>query len=236
MDAVLAINKEEYEVVKKWGKHNERYIHGVGLDIAKIQNITVNRANKRKNFGIPQDAFLIFSIGELNRNKNHSVIIRAISKINNANIFYLICGEGNLKRKLQKLAENLGLGNRIVLAGYRRDIPQIINMVDLFVFPSFHEGLPVSLMEAMAAGLPVVCSGIRGNADLIIDGKGGFCCEPDDIDGFKHAIEKLVNNNILCRKMRKTNLDSIQYFSIETVANEIRKIYSEVISDGRHYT
>ena len=90
-----------------------------------------------------------------------------------------------------EVANKVGLDNRVKLLGFRSDIAEICKAADIFAFPSSREGLPVSLMEAMAAGLPVVCSNTRGNTDLIEDGKGGYLVEPDDVEGFAKALKKL---------------------------------------------
>ena len=96
---------------------------------------------------------------------------------------------------------------------------------DTFVFPSFHEGLPVSVMEAMASGLPIVCSRIRGNTDLIKDGEGGFLCAPDDVDGFKNAIEKLLCDSYLREKMGAANKEAVKKYDVSAVFEELRNIY-----------
>lgn len=229
MDAVLAMNKEEYEVLQNWKRNNEWYIHGAGIDIDAVKNTVVDKVKKRKEFGVPTDAFLILSIGELNENKNHETIIKALAKINNTKIYYLICGEGDLKSKLQNLCTSLNLSNRVIFGGYRRDIFEILNIADIFVFPSFHEGLPVSVMEAMVAGLPIVCSNIRGNVELVEHGKGGFLLKPNDINQFKSGITALINDEKLRKQMASINVENIKKFSNTTVLLELMKIYSKVI-------
>jgi len=140
----------------------------------------------------------------------------------------VICGDGVLKSYLKQLAEKLGVGDQVHLLGYRNDIPEIYKAVDLFVFPSFREGLSVALMEAMASGLPVVCSKIRGNTDLIEDGKGGYLIEPNDVDGFVHAIYELVNGIKIRDQMRTYNYEHIKKFDICRVNKLMQKIYFEV--------
>ena len=99
--------------------------------------------------------------------QNHEVAIRAFAEIEEPGARYLIVGLGELEAKLKKLVLKLGLQNRIFFLGYRADVKEILQVADAFVFPSLQEGLPVALMEAMTVGLPVVCSRIRGNTDLI---------------------------------------------------------------------
>ena len=83
----------------------------------------------------------------------------------------------------KKFSQKSGIDKQVHLLGYRRDIAEICKASDLFAFPSYREGLSVALMEAMASGLPIICSDIRGNRDLIIDGKGGYLVKPYDVLG-----------------------------------------------------
>ncbi|MEG1887034.1 MAG: glycosyltransferase, partial [Oscillospiraceae bacterium] len=190
MSANLAMNSEESENLEKWDRKTAKFIHGIGLDLSEFRK-EADGQKKRLEFDIPPDAKLILSVGELNNNKNHSVVLKAISEIPDSNIYYMVCGDGENRESLKSLASELKMENRLVLTGFRYDIKEIYRIADVFAFPSYQEGLSVSLMEAMAAGLPIVCSKIRGNVDLIEEGNGGFLLEPTDVNGFKNAIEKL---------------------------------------------
>ncbi|OPJ55317.1 glycosyltransferase family 4 protein [Alkalithermobacter paradoxus] len=225
-DTLITINKEDYERAKsKFKAKRVEYIPGVGIDLEKFNTLEVDRDLKRSKLGLPKDAFVILSVGELNKNKNHEVIIRAIAKINNLDIHYVVCGEGQLKRYLRDLSKELGLENQVHLLGFRKDIPEICKISDIFVFPSYREGLSVALMEAMANGLPVVCSKIRGNSDLIEDGKGGYLVEPRDIEGFAKYIKELIENSRLRSEFGEFNLKKIENYSIENVLKEMENIY-----------
>lgn len=226
MDANIAINQEEYFVLQNWNTTSAKYVHGIGLDLNRFREVDDGcRKCIRNEFGIPQDAKLVMSIGELDDNKNHQIIIKAIEKLKRDDVYYVICGVGPNRDKLEQLAQQLGLGKKVVLAGYRRDIPEILHASDIFAFPSFHEGLPVSLMEAMAAGLPVVCSKIRGNVDLIEEGKGGYMCDPSSAEDFSNALNNLINNNFIYTEMAKTNQNKSEYYSLMNVLNELVGLY-----------
>jgi len=104
----------------------------------------------------------------------------------------------------------------------------LLYISDIFVFPSFREGLSVSLMEAMAAGLPCVVSKIRGNSDLIGDGKGGFLCGVNSAEEYTRGIDKILNDKNLKNHMAGYNRIVIQKFDISVVMNQMKKIYSEI--------
>lgn len=111
------------------------------------------------------------------------------------------------------------------LLGFRKDIAEICKVSDLFTFPSYREGLSVALMEAMANGLPVVCSNIRGNSDLIEDRKGGYLVEPSDVEGFTKCIKVLIEDRRLRSEFGDFNHKKIEDYSIENVIKEVENIY-----------
>lgn len=225
-DCVLAINGEEYGIIHKWKKDKAVFVHGVGVDIGRFENQSVDIRETREEFSIKPEDFMILCIGELNRNKNHKVIIEAVSKIQDPNVKCIICGAGELKESLRTMITELGLADRVFLAGYRTDIPQLLAAADIFAFPSYHEGLPVSVMEAMASGLPVVCSRIRGNTDLIKDGEGGFLCSPESAEQFREAIERLLKDRKLREKMSAVNKKTVMEYDAAEVEKELEYIYS----------
>lgn len=227
-DVLITINKEDYARAQTFKANKVVYISGVGLPTEKFTNIKVDRKRKRAECDFPETSVVVLSVGELNKNKNHETVIKAISKLNNPNIYYVICGSGNRRKYLQELSMSLGLKNQISFLGYRYDIDEIYQAADIFAFPSFREGLPMSLMEAMASGLPVICSKIRGNIDLIEDSKGGKLIDPYDIDGFAKAIAIFAANKNLREITGCNNLIAIKKFDIEIIIQGMKKIYEEV--------
>ncbi|MCB2339582.1 glycosyltransferase family 4 protein [Clostridium estertheticum] len=228
-DVLITINKEDYERAKKSFRAGKvEYIPGVGVDTKKFGEVIVDKVAKRREVGVPENAFVILSVGELNKNKNHETVIKAIAKLNNSNVYYLICGQGILENYLNDLIKKLYLEKQVKVLGYRTDIGEISKTSDVFVFPSYREGLSVALMEAMALGLPVVCSNIRGNIDLIENGKGGYIVGPDDVGGFTGAIDEIIQNQTLNENMGKYNKECIAKFDIDNVKADMEKIYFEV--------
>ena len=225
-DKLITINKEDYALAKnKFSAKEICYVPGVGIDLSSFENVCSNENAKRREIGITEDDFLLLSVGELNENKNHSIIIKALAKLANPSVHYAIAGLGDKQNQLLELTSSLGVEKQVHLLGYRKDIPELNFSADVFCFPSFREGLPVSMMEAMASGLPIVCSRIRGNTDLIKDGEGGFLCAPDDVDGFKNAIEKLLADSSLREKMGAVNKEAVKKYDISAVLEEMRIIY-----------
>jgi glycosyltransferase involved in cell wall biosynthesis len=143
------------------------------------------------------------------------------------NFYYVIVGDGDLKNKLNEVVENNNLVNRVRLLGYRRDISAICNSSDIYVMPSFQEGISVALMEGMACGLPVVASRIRGNVDLIDDQKGGILVETIDSEAYADAVKQIFEND-LCSKFGEYNREKVMKFDIETVRKQIKTVFEEI--------
>jgi glycosyltransferase involved in cell wall biosynthesis len=114
----------------------------------------------------------------------------------------------------------------VKLLGFRNDVKELYEASDIFVFPSFREGLSVAVMESMASGLPCVISRIRGNVDLIEDGVNGFLCDPRNALEFAEKIALLANNAELREKMGRTNRMVIQQFSTDIVIQKMQDIYA----------
>lgn len=224
-DVLITINQEDYKRAQKFKAGKVEYIPGVGIDTKKFGEVVVDKSAKRRELGVAEDAFVMLSVGELNKNKNHETVINSIAKLNNSNVYYLICGQGTLENYLKDLIKKLCLEKQVKLLGYRIDIAEISKTSDLFIFPSYREGLSVALMEAMASGLEVACSKIRGNTDLIEDGKGGYLVEPDDVDGFTEAIDETIENHTLRENMGKYNEEAIVKFDIDNVKAKMKEIY-----------
>ena len=227
-DTVVTINSDDFKIAeKKLCCKDVRYIHGVGFDTERFENVSIDRAAKLSELGIPNGAFTVLSVGELNENKNHSVVIDAIAELKRNDIYYVICGEGPLRSTLTEKIRALGLDGRVSLIGFREDIAEICHAADIYCAPSVREGLPVSVLEAMSCGLPVVCSAIRGNRDLIENGNGGFMCDPFDPSEFAASIEKLYFDRSLCKKFGERNYAFTERYGCKTAEDEVKAIVDD---------
>ena len=225
-DTIVTITLDDYLFAKKHIHANEIvYMPGIGIDTKKF---SPKRGSKDilAEYGVTDNDFVIMSVGELNNNKNHRTVIKAIAKLKETNIKYFIIGTGNLYKELEELIINLDVSDNVFLLGYREDVNCLLSAADLFVLPSKREGLNVSLMEAMASGLPCVCGDIRGNNDLIVNGKGGYRINPMNIDEWNIAIKKMKDE-----KRRELfgsfNRRFIMDFDIAKINEKMKKIYCE---------
>ena len=229
MDMNLGMNMEEVENLEQWNKRTAHYVHGVGLDVARMQNPVRSREQMREEFGLTESDKFIASIGELDDNKNHITVIKALATLGRKDFKYVVCGVGPNKNMLLAEAERTGLKDNVILAGYRSDIPDVLNAADIFVFPSFHEGMPVSALEAMACGLPIICSEIRGNVDIIREGDNGYLFQPSDVETLARKLEYLLDDAEKRKIMGLKNKENVKDFSLDSVTEELKRIYKSVL-------
>lgn len=226
-DVLITINHEDYELAQKKFKMKKLvYVPGIGVETYREDLSQESKNAKRDELGIPRDAFMITNAAEFTSNKNQKTIIEAIEKLNNPNIYFVMCGIGEKKEELECYVRKHGLGEHIRFLGFRNDLHEILQTSDCFVLSSFREGLSVALMEAMAEGLPVICGRIRGNVDLVEDGKGGLLVEAGCVQQYQKAIDTLYQNRTSSNLMMGAyNKCKIEKFGIDSVLNDMREIY-----------
>lgn len=234
-DMLITINDADYVQAKKFRlKKNGRVekVPGVGVDLSKFDKEKRKtekgeeiRLSLRKTWNIDPSAFVFVSVGELNDNKNQEVAIRALAKANNLNFYYLICGEGENRKYLVELAEQLGVGKQVKLLGFQSNIPEVLLACDCFVFTSFREGLPEALMEAMASGLPCIASRIRGCTDLL-EGSD-YLFNPSDADELAGKMIRIVNSEE-CQKEVVRNRKSVVNFDLEHAVKSLKDLYESI--------
>ena len=219
-DVLITINKEDYERAKTFKSGKVCYVPGVGIDLKKFQTNPIIRNEKRRwlchEYDIPSSATVLLSVGEVNKNKNHRVVIEALGQLKRKDIYYVICGRGPLLDEYKELSRQYKIEEQVILAGYRTDVADFYKAADVFVFPSFREGLPVAVMEAMASGLPVITTRIRGSSDLVTEGENGLLVQPKDVAGFCNAINQYAN--VLKREMTaKNNIEKANEYDLKHI-------------------
>lgn len=228
-DVLITINKEDYQ---RAGKHlhpkKVEYVPGVGIDTGKFVSSPQQRQEKRSSLGFGKEDFLILTVAEMTKNKNHITVLNALAALKEweefSRIHYLICGRGEQWESLERVAADLEISDHVHFLGYRSDAAELYGACDLFAFMTYREGLPVSLMEAMAAGMPIVCTRVRGNTDLIQDGVSGVFVENDPL-ALAEAILALSRDPERRAKLGAGAMEAVKPFGEETVHRKMREIY-----------
>ncbi len=234
-EVLITVNREDHRFARQHlcAKRVFR-IPGIGIEAARFQaaeaadKLRIREAVCRK-YQIAQDAVCLLSVGELSRRKNHQVVLQAVAMLQKRGwkAAYLICGQGAWKQKLERQARRLGISKYVTMTGYLEAVEELYQAADIFVFPSLQEGLPVALMEAMAAGLPCAVSDIRGNRELA--GRYGKAADvrfsPTDAGGLANILETMIADPKLRRMYGKANQQRIQGYELAVVERRMRRIY-----------
>ena len=229
-DAILTINQEDCAFAKKHFRHPQIfYLPGIGVDVDKFSKAPDSAVDVQGLIDLRADEKVMISVGEMTENKNHRTIIKALTLPQLENVRYLIIGGGICRPQLEEYAARLNVSDRVHFLGYRSDVASFLHAADVFVFPSYREGLPVALMEAMAAGVPAVASRIRGNVDLIQHGINGFLCDPSDEKSFADHISMLLSNDVLANSFSERSKEKIKKHDIENVLRAQQEIYKNVL-------
>lgn len=236
-DVMITINKEDYEIassfrMKKGGSVWQ--IPGVGLDMEQFDIPDQDERQKaRKKLNISDDTFFLLSVGELNKNKNYSVILKALCELNRSSemkdIVYGICGDGPQKKDLYQKIRIEGLDQQVFLYGYCNSIREFLAAADAFVFPSRREGMGMAALEALAMGIPVLASDNRGTREYMHNEENGYVCNWKNPSDFVSGIRKLKGCGQKERnKMKMLCRESVRPFSIGNTEKMMRKIYKTI--------
>lgn len=231
-DVLITINKEDHAFAQKH-IHAKRieYVPGVGIDTARFGAGSADALEKRRELGFGESDFLLLTVAEMTKNKNHTTVLKALALLKEqpeyARMQYLICGRGEQWQALEAEAEALDIRDHVHFLGYRHDVPQLCQSSDLFVFMTYREGLPVALMEAMSCGLPTVCSRVRGNTDLIDDGVEGDFAE-NNPQAVADAILNMARDSEKRCRMGEAASRKVKRFDKESVHARMQEIYLSI--------
>lgn len=230
-DVLITINKEDYKRAKeKFYAKKTVYVPGVGVDVKQFAGVSgsIDRNAKRQELGVHNSDILLLSVGELNENKNHSVVIKALGelkksrKLGSNHIVYVISGTGDRKVALEALAKEESVDLRLL--GFRKDVSELLTAADLYILPSIREGLNVSLMEAMASGTPCLVGNIRGNVDLIDPSKGGELFDPQDVQSVSDALDAELTHRDNWSQQGAYNRNKIKHFDLSVVEEDYKNL------------
>ena len=226
-DDLITINEEDYRLAKKKFKAKNTYhVHGVGLDKLKFEN-TNKDIKLRGKLGLNEKDFVMFFAGELNENKNQIMLIEAMKDLvkDNPNLKLLLAGKGDLQEFYESKIKGYRLEKNVFLLGYRKDIPEILSVIDLYTAMSKREGLPVNLLEARIMNLPIIVTNSRGQRELVKDGENGYVIEIGDVESLKEKIRFLYKNSEIREKFAQNAKKDLEKYYLENVYEEVKKIY-----------
>ena len=196
--------------------------------------------NIRQEFSIGSDECVVGVVGRLQEVKGIRYLIEAVADLRQTvpTARLLVVGDGPFKQSLMNLVQKLGLDEQVIFTGYRRDIPQMMNTMDVFVLPSLREDLPLSLIEAMAMRKPVVATSVGGIPEVVVDGETGILVPPKDSTTLAKAIAQILLDKQLASHMGLAGRRRVEnQFSVDAVVERTQQIYNRLIRKkiGREY-
>lgn len=207
----------------------------VDIDLIR-QKIKNQTSDIRSELRIGHGEKMLLTIGRLHPQKGFAHLLDALELLlkseNAPKVHLVIVGEGNLELELKQQVLKQGLNQYVTFTGRRSDIPQLLSAADLFILPSLWEGLPLVVLEAMAAKVPVIATNVGGTPEAIIDGETGLLVPPTDSHSLATAIEFLLKNESLCKSLVENGFKKVSIeFSATKVAQKLEDLYFKLLND-----
>ena len=206
-----------------------------GIPTEGYQPSSSIRANIRSALRVISDQPVIGTVGNLYPVKGQTFLLQAMSAIvrHRPDCWLIIAGRGDLESTLKREAKELGIERNVLFLGYRADVTELLQAMDVFVLPSLSEGLSLSILEAMAAGKPVVATAVGGNPEIILDGQTGYLVLPGNADALAEKILQLLEKPTHAREVgQRSRLHVMQEFSLSRMVNRYLLLYVELLSGG----
>lgn len=211
--------------------------YSVAVDHINPKKIIVipNGIEVEKFAGIPEKKYgsppVICAVGRLEEQKGHRYLFEALNLIKTIPWVLWVVGDGALKFELERLAKDLDLRERIIFLGARRNVPEILSQIDIFVLPSLWEGLGLAVLEAAAAGKPIVASRVGGVPEIIEDEKTGLLVEAKNVKSLADGLERVLLGENEAREMGQAARAVVaEKFGVEKMVGEYEKLYEELIT------
>jgi glycosyltransferase involved in cell wall biosynthesis len=239
-DAYISVSKvlSEKYVEKGIGKKENYYTVYSGMKLNKFCDVRerINYGEKQRELGINSKHFVIGNVARLETRKGHKFLLDAVKKViierKDCPLKLLIIGEGEDREKLENYTRELNLEEKVIFAGYREDVEELMALMDIFVLTSLREGLPRVLVQAVAVGIPLVAFNVDGVSEIVKDNHNGFLIRPRDVEQLANRIVRYIDNKELVLLHGQKGREFIKgKWSIEDMVDKIDKIYQDLIQE-----
>ncbi len=234
-DAIISVSNRDIEkgLAARIGSRQQYHLIRSAIPLAEFDPSKFDRNAVRQELGIPDDADVIGSIGRFSPQKNPLDWIRIAGEINHTvdNVHFLLVGDGPLRSEVEMMLKSEGLWERTTLTGLRRDVPRMLSAMDIFILTSLWEGLPRTIPQAMAMGIPVIANRVGGIPEVIQEGVTGYLCQPGDINKTAEVCIYLINHPMKRAEIgRKGRAFVENEFSLDIMIHQISTLYEDLLS------
>jgi glycosyltransferase involved in cell wall biosynthesis len=206
------------------------------LDIERIDSASTARREMREELGFTPDDVVVAMTGRLRPEKGHDILIAAAPGLiaEHPRVKLLLIGSGSLKGDFQQQINEAGLAGRVVMTGFRDDVPRVLTAADLYVQPSRSDGLGTALMEACATRLPIVASRVGGIPEIIAHEETGLLCETESPESLRECMIRLLANPDIARQYATAAREHVlDVFSVETLVRKTVSLYERILTQPR---
>lgn len=234
-DFVVAVSPPIRDILLNRGiKHEKTAIIYNGVCLDDFRNYYSNQNNRdlRNEFGIPQGCLVVGAVGRLSPEKGFAFLLEAAKEVLDdfPNTYFLIVGDGPERKELTSLCSLLDIGKNVIFTGIRNDIGRIYPVMDLVVISSVMEGLPMTLLEAMASRRPIISTNVGAIPQVIEHGNNGLLVEPGSVMQLAAAIKGLLINKEQAETLAQKGYEKVsKYFSSQTMANQYLDVYQRMV-------
>jgi len=239
-DAYISVSKvlSEKYIERGIGKKDNYYTVYSGMELSKFYQVRdkINYKEKYKGLGINAEDFVIGNVARLEKRKGHKFLIDVFEKVieerKGSPLKLLIIGEGEERGNLENYVKEANLEKKVIFAGYKEDIEELIAMMDIFVLTSLREGLPRVLVQAAAVGVPLIAFNVDGVSEIIKDNHNGFLVEVKDLEQAENRIIRYMNNKELVLLHGRNGREFIENkWSVKGMVDRIDKIYQDLVRE-----
>jgi glycosyltransferase involved in cell wall biosynthesis len=233
-DYLIVMNREDETAVRTHNIVSEdrlMYMPGIGVDISTYSPERVTEADVRRvraELGLEENEHFLLMIAEFNPGKRHRDALTAFAQLDRADMTLVFAGVGPLEEEMKALAQHLGISERVLFLGYRRDIPVLLKAASALLLPSEREGLPRAILEALCMGTPVISTQIRGVEDLLA-GESGLMTPVGDVPALQKAMVRLLENPIEAEAMAKRGQEHVKTFDLANVMRLHDQLYAKAL-------
>ncbi len=216
--------------------HKVSVIHnGVDLERLHLETSPAERQRWRRVWGLPEDALVVGGIGRLHYQKNFSLFLEVAAEVSARfpQAVFVIAGDGPERPALEDLSRRLGIASKVYFLGFVKDLRELYLIMDLLLFPSRFEGTPLTIMGALAMGLPVVASRVDGIAETLEHGSDGLLVAPENKELFVRQVCRLLEDRDLAQGLARAGQEKVRrHYSAEAMVRQVEALYLHFLENG----